>query len=265
MNIAVCKPTYFDINYSINPWMNSDNPPNKIFNDQWETLIQTIIKCGGVVKYIQPKEGLPDMTFVDCGLIIGNVIIPSNFLHSERQNEVSEFLSFFLELGYKPLFVNKMNSFEGHGDTLWSDKNTLYIGHGIRTSLEGVQEIQRYCKLKHSDITIYPIRLVSNRFFHLDTCFCPLDNSTAMVYSKAISQEGIKIIYDNFKNVIEVCDEDAFLFACNCLVLGKNVIMPKVKYGTDKNVESYGFNVHQVDVSEFIKAGGACKCLSFIL
>jgi len=65
--------------------------------------------------------------------------------------------------------------------------------------------------------------------------------------------------------VFAVPENEAKHFACNAVVLGKHVIMPANCPETKNHLEHKGFTVFECDMSEFIKAGGACKCLTLLL
>jgi N-dimethylarginine dimethylaminohydrolase len=62
-------------------------------------------------------------------------------------------------------------------------------------------------------------------------------------------------------NLIPVSQKDAELLSCNAVVIGDTVIFPSGDIEILETVSNLGCNVVQVDVSEFIKAGGACQCL----
>ena len=58
---------------------------------------------------------------------------------------------------------------------------------------------------------------------------------------------------------------EARRFACNSVVIDRHVVMnancPVVK----AELQARGYQVHEVDVSEFLKAGGGPKCLTLFL
>jgi N-dimethylarginine dimethylaminohydrolase len=66
-------------------------------------------------------------------------------------------------------------------------------------------------------------------------------------------------------NLIDVVEEEAAHFSCNAVVLEHEVVLPE---GAPKLVESLGergYRCHPLPMSEFLKAGGACKCLTMLL
>lgn len=81
-----------------------------------------------------------------------------------------------------------------------------------------------------------------------------------LIYRPAIAPDSIKLIEKNM-DLIDLSEEDVFKFACNSIVLGDHVIMPWASRKLQEQIHQKGFHVHVVEVSEFIKAGGACKCM----
>ena len=64
----MCRPTYFAVDYKINPWMDPTAPVDvDKAVAQWETLVATYRKLGHDVDFIDPIPGLPDMVFAANG------------------------------------------------------------------------------------------------------------------------------------------------------------------------------------------------------
>lgn len=260
----MCPPDFFDIEYSINPWMNTQKKATNTKTQQWVALRDKFTEIGAEVKLMKPQKGLPDMVYIDAGVIYNNVFVPSNFRHKERQGERKFFTKWFEENGYKIEEVDEVFFFEGHGDTLWSGSK-LFCGYGIRSSAEAHHEISKIIKkLGGKDIEFLPIELIDQRFYHLDTCFCPLDDSRAFFFPNAFSEKGKRMLEKNIE-LIPVDEDEAIKFACNSVVVGKNIIIPSGTHKICKKLEDIGYKTHQVEMGEFMKGGGACKCLSMPL
>ena len=69
------------------------------------------------------------------------------------------------------------------------------------------------------------------------------------------------MIYDSFEDIIEVSEEDALKFACNTVCILDNIFTPNCSDELSVLLLKYGYNHHQFDMREFLKAGGAAKCL----
>jgi N-dimethylarginine dimethylaminohydrolase len=111
------------------------------------------------------------------------------------------------------------------------------------------------------------LRLVDPRFYHLDTCFCPLPDGWLMYYPAAFdarSQEAIAMLVPSERR-IEVSEEDALLFACNTVDLNGRIFMNDASDALQTRLRAAGFRPALTPLSEFIKAGGAAKCLTLKL
>jgi ornithine--oxo-acid transaminase len=60
---------------------------------------------------------------------------------------------------------------------------------------------------------------------------------------------------------ITVSEEDALQFACNAVNVGRTILLNTVSKELCARLEARGFETIQVELTEFLKAGGAAKCL----
>ncbi len=255
----MCNPTYFNVTYDINPWMtdNIGNVDNTLAMDQWNNLYNTIHNLADVV-VMDGVANNPDLVFTaNAGITHKQTAVLSKFSKQERQKEESIFKRVFSDLGYKVVETNY--SYEGEGDHLVDSNNKHYMGYGFRTSLEAGFELS-----KHLNVEINMLKLVDDRWYHLDTCFCPLPNNELLWYPEAFSAVSQKTIRKNFEKTIEISLEDALMFSCNSVCIENNIVLPK-NINVSNKLHDIGYNVYEVDLSEFMKAGGAAKCLTLYL
>jgi len=254
----MCKPTYYGIYYEINPWMHKEiKVDHDLACEQWQNLHDTIIKSGGEVELIEGIESYPDMVFTaNAGFVFpcDKKVILSNFKYPERRGEEKYFRHYFNLKDYE--IIEMKSWFEGAGDALISDDDTLFCGCVYRTTNESVFMIEDYLWKKNS----VRCPLINPNFYHLDTCFCPLRGNVALCYDEAIDPFAVQQMQIE---LILVDEEEAKNFACNSVVIDqKNVIMPSDCPKTAKKLEDLGYKVWPVCMSEYIKSGGACKCLT---
>src|SRR4051794_11631318 len=81
MRYLMCRPTYFAVDYAINPWM---DPAEPVDVDravaQWTTLRETYLALGHTVDLIEPLPGLPDMVFAANGaLVVDDTVLGVQF------------------------------------------------------------------------------------------------------------------------------------------------------------------------------------------
>ena len=260
----MCPPTYYGIYYEINAWMHKNHPADDtLAQQQWDNLYQTIVQLGVEVCLIEPVTGLPDMVFTaNAGLIYQKEVYVSNFAHQERQSESEHFAQWFVNTGYQLAndtleHWNKPPFFEGAGDALFLG-NLLIAGYGFRS------QIEVYNNPYFQKFSLLPCELINPYFYHLDTCFCSLTPELALWYPGAFSPTTQQQL-QNVCELIAVDSNEAKHFACNAVVIDKNVIIPTECPILKAQLQQRGFQVFCSDMSEFIKAGGGCKCLTLAL
>ncbi|WOB47948.1 arginine deiminase-related protein [Xanthomonas hydrangeae] len=264
-SILMCAPEHFGVDYVINPWMKGQcGLVDKVrAQAQWKSLVDTIKSTARVV-LIPPQEGLPDMVFTaNAALLHGRRAVVSRFRHPERQGEESYFDAWFAAAGYSNPEGLRDAFFEGAGDALFSAcKTALWMGHGHRSDAAAGPLLSEML-----GITVRPLRLVLEEFYHLDTCFCPLDNGHLLYYPPAFDDMSLKLIADFYpeQKRIAVDHADARLFACNAVSLGDRVIVHPVSTHLRTQLNEAGYQVAEVNLDEFHKSGGSAKCLTLRL
>jgi ornithine--oxo-acid transaminase len=257
----MCPPRLYDVNYVINPWMegNIHRSSREQAASQWEQLHQSLAEIANVL-LVEPQPGSPDMVFTaNAGLVCHGIVALSSFHHAERQGEEPHFRKWFSDSGFSIREIPRETPFEGEGDALFeADGGRLWAGHGLRTRASS----HRYLT-EAWGVEVLSLGLIDPRFYHLDTCFCPLSNGDLMYYPPvfdAPSRALIKTHYPKSK-CIAVDEADALRFACNAVNVGRTILLNEISAQLCAELESRGFSVVQVKLTEFLKAGGAAKCL----
>ncbi len=263
--ILMCPPDYFTVDYIINPWMagHEDSLSLDLAKQQWAELRDTISQFADVVTMDAQPE-LPDMVFTaNAGVVYGNKAIASHFMPQERRAEEQHFKKWFKDNGFELLDLDEKIGFEGAGDCLIDRRGPwIWTGHGFRTEIEAHEKIRSFF-----DAEVVSIRLTDERFYHIDTCFCPLEDGFLMYHPPAFDYESriaIESRIPQHKRII-VDTADAGNFACNAVNIGDQVILNKASDPLKARLMLAGFHVHEVELSEFLKAGGSSKCLTLKL
>ena len=230
---------------------------------QW-TKLHEILSSLAHIEFIEPSDQVPDLVFTaNAGLVYRKMFILSNFFHKERSPEEPLFLEWFKNNQFDCKVLPQEVSFEGAGDALFDRKRKiLWAGYGFRTSIDAHSLLR-----EHIPHEIISLKLIDERFYHLDTCFCPLTDGFLLYYPHAFSEDSLKIIKENLdkSKLIEVSEQDALAFACNAVNIERQVIMNEVSRELKDNLFNLGFTPHTTPLSEFLKAGGAAKCLTIRL
>ncbi len=257
----MCAPKLYDVTYVINPWMQGNIHASSQIRaaEQWQRLYEAVSAIAEV-QLIEPQPGSPDMVFTaNAGLERNGIVALSSFFHPERQAEEPHFRRWFHEAGYTILDIPRATPFEGEGDALFSTDGTrLWAGYGLRTLASSHQALREVW-----NIEVTPLHLIDPRFYHLDTCFAPLEGGYAMYFPEAFDRASITRIeafYPPEKRIL-VSESDALCFACNAITVGRTIILNEISRELTARLESKNFHVIQVALSEFLKAGGAAKCL----
>jgi len=270
--VLMVKPTYYDVEYVINPHMKGfiGGVDKMQAQNEWEHLADGFEELGIKVITGDGVRDLPDMVFCanQCLPYIdekGNLKALMGSMHSEqRKPEVPHIEKMIQNLGYEtfPLDDNK-GDFEGMGDAIWHFKRKLvWGGYGFRTTPDAYEQI-----LNLFDANVILLELKDDYFYHLDTCFCSLNETSVLIFSQAFTDEGLEIIHKLYPTVIEATEYEAKKqFAVNAVCPdGRNVLIQQGNTDVNRKLRNHGFHVHEYSTYEFIKGGGSVFCMKLML
>jgi lysine-ketoglutarate reductase/saccharopine dehydrogenase-like protein (TIGR00300 family) len=262
LKYLMCAPDHYDVDYVINPWMegNVHRSSRDRAVEQWHKLYG-VLKGLVHVDLVPPQKGVPDMVFTaNAGLVLGKKAVVSRFYHKERQGEEPYFKAWFAENGFEVFELPRDLPFEGAGDALFDRAGGwLWAGYGFRSELDSHPLLAKWL-----EVEVLSLRLIDNRFYHLDTCFCPLANGYLLYYPPAFDSYSNRLIEMRVpaEKRIAIEEADAVVFACNAVNVGETVVMNKVSDSLKQRLNRVGFTVIETPLTEFLKAGGAAKCLT---
>ncbi len=268
--VLLTTPTHFDVEYVINPHMseNVGTVNNDLAFQQWKAIRATYTALDVSPSVVNGQSGLPDMVFCANQTLPfyqpeddRRGIILSRMHADERKEEVPYYADFFESLGYEVEHLpgDLDAAFEGMGDAIWHPgRFLLWGGYGFRTSAAAYETI--------SDLLGVPVvlmELTDADYYHLDTCFCPLNPGHVLVAPQAFNDEGLALIDNCFDTVIEAPDDEArHQLACNAHCPdGEHVLIQEGCEGTTERLRAHGFLPIELDTSEFLKAGGSVFCM----
>jgi N-dimethylarginine dimethylaminohydrolase len=251
---AMTPPTFFAVEYAINPWMDVSTPVDvHVAHTQWEHLYRTYLRLGHSVDLIEPVPGLPDMVYAaNAGFIANDVAVVARFRFAERAGESNAYAAWMSSVGYRPASTRHVN--EGQGDLLLIGE-TVLAGYGFRTDLRAHTEIAAAVRMP-----VISLELVDPRFYHLDTALAVLDDHTIAFYPLAFSAAAQAQLHALFPDAIVVGSADAFVLGLNVVSDGLHVVHPAAATGFATQLRAAGFEPVAVDLSELLKGGGSVKC-----
>ncbi len=266
MRLLLSPPEYYSIRYSINPWMNTnvkiDYPEA---NAQWSKLKNNLLSHHVEVDLVEmPMKSLPDFVFTaNAGMVMDNIAVVSSFRDEQRKKESKYFYKWFQNHGYEVYQLPEDIVWEGEACTALVG-DSLICSYGLRADKEAYGYLTKYWKVTSPNIKL--IEMNDPYFYHLDVAFCPIDDKTALLCEMAFTGQDLFWLKKHIDNIISVSYEEALNFACNAIVIGKSIF---VNAGVSNDLKDQlirlGFNIEEIVITEFIKAGGGVKCLALYL
>ncbi len=182
--ILMCPPDYYGIEYEINPWMSRSRQSDpERSRQQWAALQAAVAATGGRRSAcIQPLRGLPDLVFTaNAALVVRNTIYLAKFRYPARQPRRPSTTLWFREPALDCITLPDRWSFEGAGDALFCG-DTLFGGYVIRSDAGALHWLggQIGCRTM-------PLQLVDQYYYHLDTCFCPLETPRPFTFPRPLT------------------------------------------------------------------------------
>ena len=251
---VVCPPTYFDVVYAINAWMDPSTPVDTDRAlQQWADLVELYRSLGHRVDVLPAVPGLPDMVFAANGaLVVDGVAYGSRFAHPQRAAEAAHHRDLLAELGI-PVHVAEHVS-EGEGDLVVVG-DVVLAGTGFRTTRAAHAELAALIGRP-----VVTLELVDPRFYHLDTCLMALDDTTVAWFPGAFSAAGQDVVRTLFPDAVEADLADALVLGLNGVSDGRHVVLPVAATGLAAQLAARGYEPVGVDLSELAKGGGGVKC-----
>ncbi len=267
---VMCPPEWYGVDYVLNPWMagNVHRSSRDLAFAQWKGL-HNVLRGVADVRLLHPEPGCPDMVFVShTALVHHGVAAVSSFHPPERRAESTYLRRWLASQGFLLWETPRETAFEGEGDLCFSDSGSrLWAAHGVRT-----------CKAAHRHVAdawhvpVTSLHLVDPRFYHLDTCFTPLASPNGgsgylLYYPGAFDAASLALIESAYPAArrIAVSEADATRMACCALNLGRTVFTGEIGRELAARLFDAGFDVVQLELSEFIKGGGGARSMALRL
>ncbi len=274
--ILMCRPDYFEVSYSINPWMDQGAwqaesgqlaAQSRI---QWEDLYRNIADLGVTVDLHTPRPGVPDMVFTaNAAVVLERKALLARFLDPERQAEEKYHRTVFDGLVSNGV-IDEVSTLpsgmfqEGAGDCLWDGARGLFwAGYGQRSRREAYAYVASFFDRK-----VVPLELVDARYYHVDTCLAVLNSGHVVYYPPAFSAASIERLRAEVGGdqwLIAAGEDDASRLGVNLVNIGTKVVMAVCSPVLEKNLNHAGFQVIRSPLPAFGMSGGAAACLTLRL
>jgi len=212
--------------------------------------VDALRDCGLEITVLPPEENFPDSTFVeDVALLTNRCAVITNPGAASRKGETRLILKTIR--GFFPVveMIEAPGTVEA-GDIMMVGGH-FYIGLSERTNMEGAE--QMITILERHGFTGSMVEL--NKVLHLKTGLGYLENDNLLACGEFLGKPEFK----KYK-LLKVSQDEAY--AANSVWINGTVLVPAGFPKTRSMIESAGYTVRTVDVSEFQKLDGGLSCLS---
>ena len=264
--VLLCKPTYFEwepINEVAKRYLEQSKFDYKSAQAEHEELADALRSAGVEVYYVEPSKPHHYMVYTrDFAKNLDNGIFLGRFRMPVRMGEENLIEWYLKEQGFPVIGQVPCGSLEG-GDIHFIDPNTLAVGIGARSSIEGVSSLRDF--LKPQGIDVIPVDF-EYKYLHLDLLFVVLAEKTCLVCKEGLTDAFLKLLKDLNYEMIEVAAKDAMELKNNVLSLGDGKILSfKENAEVNQKLRAHGFEVLDPSLKMFANGGGAPRCLTFPL
>jgi N-dimethylarginine dimethylaminohydrolase len=271
----MCRPQYFAVSYSINPWMDPQGWASagsvlyETANWQWAVFHDALLDKGASIEFDDPKPGLPDLVFTaNAAIVLDGKALLSRFRHPERQREEPVFAAAFQTLHAQAQLdsVKELPEeiiLEGAGDCIWDPhRRQFWMGYGTRSNAEAALIVT-----EHFEVECVGLELADPSFYHLDTAFCALPSGDVIYYPGAFTPSGRHAIEERvaYEQRIVLDRAEAAQFSANAVSFDHCLVLSSCTDALRRNVEERGFTVLTTPLHTFLRSGGSACCLTLRL
>lgn len=270
----MAEPTHYDVAYQINPWMKpgvwkAAAPANRLAaQSAWLALKSALERCGACVESMPGAADAPDLVFpANAAVVLDRKALVARFRHPERAGEEPHFLAALQALKDRGLLdevVQIEGCFqEGAGDCLWdARRGHFWAASGPRSTPDSLGALG-----EAFGRPVVHMPLATERYYHLDTCFCPLSGGEILYYPPALTPQAHSALLEHTRadDRLEASEEDAEAFCVNAVCVGRMIIMARPPARLQARLAERGYDVVAVDLEPFMLSGGGAFCMTLRL
>lgn len=220
-------------------------------DQQWEAYVEALRSEGFSIVDVTPADELPDSVFVEDTLVIigGTAVVTSPGAESRRP-EIDAAEQTAREQGLRIERIVEPGTLEG-GDVL-PVGTTLYVGRGGRTNAEGIRQLRVIASRLGYEVVAVPV----SKVLHLKSAVTALPDGTVIGHPSAVDDVSM------WRSFLPMPEPEGG----HVVVLSDDtVLMAASAPRSAELVQSLGYRVVTVDISEFEKLEGCVTCLSVLV
>jgi N-dimethylarginine dimethylaminohydrolase len=249
-------------------WHYAGKPDVTIAQQEHDALV-TLLRKGGaeVVYHAEPQPGHADAIFAfDPALITDHGAIMLSMGKTLRRGEEAVMARRFEQMAIPILFSLHDDARAEGGDLLWVDHDTLAVGLGFRTNVEGFHQLRDV--LSEIGVKVIPVELPyytgPEACLHLLSLISIVAEKTAVVYPSLLTVSFWQELQGREFKLIVIPDEEFPTMGTNVLALAPGkCLMLDGNPVTKHLLEEAGCDVMTYKGNEIsLKAEGGPTCLT---
>ena len=221
--------------------------------EQHDSYVGALERCGLEVTVLSADERYPDSVFIeDTAVVTERCAVIANPGASARRGEVGE-VEEALSKHYENIErIVSPGTLDG-GDVLQVGDH-FYIGLTRRTNREGAEQLSALLRRYGFGACFVDVR----RFLHLKTGVAYLGGNDLVVAGELVANAE----FDGFDKIVVSPDEE---YCANCIRVDDHVLVTGGYEETKRKIVERGYEVIELEMSEFRKLDGGLSCLSLRL
>lgn len=224
-------------------------PDTELTQQQFDAYVATLRLLGAEVMILDAFDAFPDAHFVeDVAVLTPEVIVLTRPGHASRRGEVDLVAEILADVGPVERLTEPA-TLDG-GDVLRVG-STYFVGRSERTNDAGYDAFASIVRAQGLDCVAIPVAAG----LHLKSSVNVLDDETVVLTAGFATEPA----FSHLRHVVVPTNED---YAACTLRVNDGVIVPEGYPRTRDAIAARGFDVHEVDTSEFRKMDGGLTCLS---
>jgi len=218
---------------------------------QHREYCKALQRLGLKLIWVERDNSLPDSCFVeDTAIILGEKAVICNMRVESRAPEVVG-VTKVLEKLKQVCYIRPPATIDG-GDALKAE-GKVFVGLSARTNLNAVSQVKQI--LKDTNLQVVPVKV--RNVLHLKSV-CTYLGRNYVILSKGNFDTDV---LSGLAKIIVPKGEE---YAADCLAINETILMAKGYPKTKRRIEAEGFQVEELEMSEFRKGEGALTCLSVV-
>ena len=217
---------------------------------QHKDYCDALEKCGLKILSLEAEEKFPDSTFVeDTAVVNKDLAIIANLGAPSRKGEEVEIKKVLEKFFNSVESIEKPGTLEG-GDVLRIEED-YFVGLSQRTNKKGALQFKEILKTYGYSCSLVKL----NKVLHLKTGIAYIGDGNLIASGEFVTNP----IFQDF-NIIKVDEGESY--ATNCIRINNFVLLAKGFKKLKTSISGLGYDILEVDMTEFRKMDGGLSCLS---